>query len=328
MLGCIEAPPSLSRLTAAFAPQLLRPTCRALSASPPPRGSRFARTWPPPNSPRAVRSNAGFRPLPSSRRPLMPITRDPPAHQLGRGLSSPSGNTVMRCTPPLCTSLPCIALPPSSVVGHALASALPRRRSLRGRPCQGTAVCSLAALRAGLPRAATLQLHPRISALPAPRAATPPRACATHSSAYHARQARAPTLLLRPPSVRTLLLPLQPSHCFRCAAPSFRACSLLPSEPAPHGLTRPRREPLARLPARPPLHLRALARATAAPSPAPCARVSLEPLCIVGAPHVLAQLHARHQRHARAAPAPFTAVRQLGPPCPACCRSPPTPLPN
>jgi hypothetical protein len=65
-------------------------------------------------------------PLRFPRRPLMSITRDPPAHQLGRGLSSPSGNSVMRCTPPLCMSLPCIGLPPSSVVGHALASASPR----------------------------------------------------------------------------------------------------------------------------------------------------------------------------------------------------------
>jgi hypothetical protein len=64
-------------------------------------------------------------PLRFPRRPLMSITRDPPAHQLGRGLSSPNGNSVMRCTPPLCTSLPCIDLPPSSVVGHVLASALP-----------------------------------------------------------------------------------------------------------------------------------------------------------------------------------------------------------
>jgi hypothetical protein len=64
-------------------------------------------------------------PLRFPRWPQMSITRDPPAHQLGRGLSSPSGNSAMRCTPPLCTSLPCIDLPPSSVVGHALASALP-----------------------------------------------------------------------------------------------------------------------------------------------------------------------------------------------------------
>jgi hypothetical protein len=79
VLGCIKAPPSSSRPTAAFAPQLLLPTCRAISASPPPLGSRFARTWPPPNSPRAVRSAAGLRLLPSPRRPLMSITRDPPA---------------------------------------------------------------------------------------------------------------------------------------------------------------------------------------------------------------------------------------------------------
>jgi hypothetical protein len=49
VLGCIEAPPSSSRPTAAFVPQLLLPTCRAISASSPPLGSRFARTWPPPS---------------------------------------------------------------------------------------------------------------------------------------------------------------------------------------------------------------------------------------------------------------------------------------
>jgi hypothetical protein len=42
VFGCIEAPPSSSRLTAAFAPQLLLPTCRAISVSPPPRGLRHA----------------------------------------------------------------------------------------------------------------------------------------------------------------------------------------------------------------------------------------------------------------------------------------------
>jgi hypothetical protein len=100
--------------------------------------------------------------------------------------------------------------------------------------------------------------------------AAPPRACATHSSACRARQARAPTLLLRPPSVHTLLLP---------------------TEPAPPGLARPRREPLARLPARPPLHLRALAHATATPSLAPCVRAPAEP------PHIAlahALLHVAH----------------------------------
>jgi hypothetical protein len=69
VLGCIEVPPSSSRPTAAFAPQLLLPTCRAISASLPPLGSRSARTWPPPNSSRAVRSAAGLRLLPSVAEP-------------------------------------------------------------------------------------------------------------------------------------------------------------------------------------------------------------------------------------------------------------------
>jgi hypothetical protein len=109
-------------------------------------------------------------PLPFPRRPLMSITRDPPAHQLGRGLSSPSGDTAMRytlssCTPLPCTLSPCTALPTARL---ALASALPRRRSLRGRPCQVTAVRDLVALRASRSRATTPHLHPRT---PEPRAA-------------------------------------------------------------------------------------------------------------------------------------------------------------
>jgi hypothetical protein len=39
-------------------------------------GSRSARTWPPPNSPRAVRSTVGLRPLPSLRRSPTFSTRD------------------------------------------------------------------------------------------------------------------------------------------------------------------------------------------------------------------------------------------------------------
>jgi hypothetical protein len=68
-------------------------------------------------------------PLRFPRRPQMSITRDPPAHQLGHSLSSPSGNTAMRCTPPPCMSLPCSSMlciaPP--VAKLALASALPHR---------------------------------------------------------------------------------------------------------------------------------------------------------------------------------------------------------
>jgi hypothetical protein len=124
VLGCIEAPPSSSRLTAAFAPQLLLPTCRAISASPLPRGSREL----------AVH---GSSELTAS----------------GRYLPTSS----------LCTSSSCmvILLPP--VVEPALASALPRRRSLRDRPCQGTAVRDLVAFRASRSRAATPLLRPRTS---------------------------------------------------------------------------------------------------------------------------------------------------------------------
>jgi hypothetical protein len=97
----------------------------------------------------------------------MSITRDPPAHQLGRGLSSPSENTVMRCTPPLCTSLPCIDLPPSSVVGHALASTL---------------LCPCCALHCS---AAHALLHPRarICHTLVPALATPEPTCCFHCAA-------------------------------------------------------------------------------------------------------------------------------------------------
>jgi hypothetical protein len=124
-------------ITAAFVSPPFLPTCCAISASPLPRGSREL----------AVRGSSEFT-------------------ASGRHLHTSS----------LCTSSSCmvILLPP--VAEPALASALPRRRSPRGRPCQVIAVRGLVALRAGLPRAATLQLHPRTSALPAPRATTPPRA--------------------------------------------------------------------------------------------------------------------------------------------------------
>jgi hypothetical protein len=66
--------------------------------------------------------------------------------------------TLSSCTPLPCTLSPCTALP---TAGLALASALPRRRSLRGRPHQVTAVRDLVALRASRSRAATPHLHPR-----------------------------------------------------------------------------------------------------------------------------------------------------------------------
>jgi hypothetical protein len=96
VFGCIEAPPSSSCSTAAFASQLLLPTCHAISASLPPRGSRKL----------TVR---GSTELTAS----------------GRHLHTSS----------LYTSSPCmvILLPP--VVRPALTSALPHRRSLCDRPC-------------------------------------------------------------------------------------------------------------------------------------------------------------------------------------------------
>jgi hypothetical protein len=66
--------------------------------------------------------------------------------------------TLSSCTPLPCTLSPCTAL---STAGLTLTSALPHRRSLRGRPRQVTAVRDLVALRAGRSRAAMPHLHPR-----------------------------------------------------------------------------------------------------------------------------------------------------------------------
>jgi hypothetical protein len=84
-----------------------------------------------------------------------------------RGSSELSASGRHLHTSSLYTSSPCmvILLPP--VAGPALASALSRRRSLRDRPCQGTAMRDLVALRAGPSQAATPHLHPRT---PEPRA--------------------------------------------------------------------------------------------------------------------------------------------------------------
>jgi hypothetical protein len=134
------------------APHLLR----ARHARPLPSFRGFSFRFATPYSHLRLREDRGLPvlgpclPLPFPRRPLMSITHDPPAHQLGRGLSSPSGDTAMRytlssCTPLPCTLSPCTALP---TAGLALASALPRRRSLRGRPCQVTAMRYLVSLRA------------------------------------------------------------------------------------------------------------------------------------------------------------------------------------
>jgi hypothetical protein len=80
-----------------------------------------------------------------------------------RGSSELTASNRHLHTSLLCTSSSCmvILLPP--VVGPVLASALPRRRSLRDRPCQGTAVRDLVALHVCRSRAATPHLRPRTS---------------------------------------------------------------------------------------------------------------------------------------------------------------------
>jgi hypothetical protein len=117
---------------------------------------------------------------------------------------------------PPCTLSLCIA-PPTA--GLALASALPRRRSLRGRPRQVTAMRDLVALHASRSRAAMPHLHPRT---PEPRAflaratpaavayARPPpdspraRSCCSHASP---RQTAAPELQLHAPALHAPPVP-------------------------------------------------------------------------------------------------------------------------
>jgi hypothetical protein len=151
-------------------------------------------------------------------------------------------------TSPLCTSSPCIVILLPPVAEPALASALPRRRSLRDRPCQGTAVRDLVALRASRSRATTLQLHPHTSALPTLRATTPPRAPIRCSNAL-CRTAR-----LSKPSPRALVLALQRAACRPLPhAPSCRAstcirCCSIPAEPLARAPPTAPQAPSARVP--------------------------------------------------------------------------------
>jgi hypothetical protein len=170
-----------------------------------------------------------------------------------------------------------ILLPP--VAEPALASALPRRRSLHDRPCQGTAVRDLVVLRASRSRAATLQLHPHTSALPALRATTPPRACLRHSlgTAHEPLLCRRRARLLPHPrlghSARHCSLRaacLRPGfapaalarvlHAIACSGPLASSASV----PQPHAATpvlfcsraaTPRASPQRRLVRVPPTHL-------------------------------------------------------------------------
>jgi hypothetical protein len=162
-------------------------------------------------------------------------------------------------TSSLCTSSPCmvILLPP--VAEPALASALPRRRSLRDRPCQGTTVRDLVALRAGLSRAATLHLRPRT---PEPRASL----------------ARIALLLMRLKPPCTSLLapgrspPLESCSCTHTLTPPASApcllqpCRVIPAHPRSSAHSAPPRTCCStRAPASP-----AFAPALATPEPTRC----------------------------------------------------------
>jgi hypothetical protein len=134
------------------------------------------------------------------------------------------------------TSSPCMVtlLPP--IAGPALASALPRRRSLRGHPCQVIAVRGLVALRAGPPRAATPQLYPRT---PEPRASlarivllltrlNPPCAPLLSLRAVRLRSGPAPALT----HLHRLHLRRACSNACSCPAPALTRCQC-PHTPVP-----------------------------------------------------------------------------------------------
>jgi hypothetical protein len=150
--------------------------------------------------------------------------------------------------------------------------ALSCRRSLRGRPRQATAVRGLAALRAGLLRAAAPQLHPRT---PEPRAFRGPcRACAAAARLHRksrgkrprtspsltrgartracARSAPAPARPFGLRSTCALQCRIAPAPHARSRAPGPRSCRATPrratrsplaSAPAPLGAARARPRP-------------------------------------------------------------------------------------
>jgi hypothetical protein len=144
----------------------------------------------------------------------------------------------IRSPPPRIIALHVVALhgySSSSCCQAALASALPRRRSLRDRPCQGTAVRDLVALRASRSRAATPPLRSRtsepcasvarISLLlshlkpPSPSLLAPGRSPPLESCSC-------PHTLTPPASVPCLLR--SPNTCTHCQLPRDTARTLAP----------------------------------------------------------------------------------------------------
>jgi hypothetical protein len=148
----------------------------------------------------------------------------------------------MRCTPPLCTSLLCIALPPSSVVGHALASALPCLSCVL--PCS-SAACS--------GKGGSGHRRPVLALVPC--SALPRTRCSTHA--------------LTP----LRALPLAPATRLRAsaglapAAPSSAPCVCTPTEPPC-------------IAGFPPLVLLWRHSSSGSPAPQPCRTCSCEPLLL------------------------------------------------
>jgi hypothetical protein len=183
----------------------------------------------------------------------------------------------MHCTSPPCTlslwtSLLCTTTPLPPVARPALAPALPRQRSLRGRPRQATAMLGLAALRAGLPRAATPQLHPRT---PEPRASSARIALLLHPRAPALRRIRVPQPSTRPAACITCALVLrsctarEPLQCPLLRRACSNTCSCVAPAPAGASTCTARRRRSVPGPTR---AARARARAYSLGLPAPAAR--------------------------------------------------------
>jgi hypothetical protein len=184
---------------------------------------------------------------------------DLPVHQLGRGLSSSSGDTAMRYTPSSCTSslytlLPCTA-PPAA--GLALAPALPHHS--RARPnCVRSwpASCLAYTVRILLARC-----HATAAAPPAfaPRAYT----ASVRASTLLRRHQPTPALLAPRPLRRCCAPAPSRAAVARAPAPLARA-ALAPPEPWPPAAAAPAR-PWPRC-ARPAVALGLPQRASARPS--------------------------------------------------------------
>jgi hypothetical protein len=163
-------------------------------------------------------------------------TRDLPAHQLGRGLSSPSGDTAMRCTSPPCTSSLCTSLPCTAPAGPVARVA---------QVCTAASSPALRRIRVPQPLACSCAAKSRAcSSTPAPL--TRGSAPRTRSAPVSRRlQPRAPHLRPAPPARPARHLLTRATWVRSCArsrayraraephATSARARSCPPLAPAP-----------------------------------------------------------------------------------------------